>query len=726
MATIKISTFGGIVPAADDRLLPENSAALAKNVWLYSGALQGFREKEPVHGLTGSKSCSAFRIPFNFPDNEHIGSSFWMEFPSSYVDVIRTAVVNDRYERYYWAQQTLPPRYNTRERILAGLPAYLLGIPAPGYTPTLSATDGSTLLQARSYLVTWVSAFGEEGPPCPPATATGYTDGVWTLNGLVPPDEPERNIVRARIYRTITSLQGIATYFFVAEVDVSTTSYVDSSEDVDIVVNRQLESTTWTPPPDDLEGWVTMPNGIIAGWRDCEVWFSEAYRPHAWPVQYAVATEFEIIGLGVAGQTLVVCTQGYPTAITGINPASMSMAKVTTFEPCVSRGSIVSTPEGVYYASPNGLILAANGAFLNITSKYITKDKWQSLLRLPTMRAARLGTGYYAHSTGTFGAFAFEGYDDAAFAVNDDFDGAHSGLFVDPQNPATLTTLCSDTPMLNVFNDAWSGELMTVDGGSVNWVNVQNDHALMQPYVWRSKIFQGNFVDNFEAMKVFFDPDSYDPCGTLLPPPNKGRAFGSSFVFGQPVTNKYTDARGLSVGVSAANAPTTVENYFTYVIIEYDWSTNSDLDIRHKITVPVVASVGWAQSSSVANYLYWGGDNVGRTPYAESVYINLNTAANYGQYLLMELRAYWYNPYQPGIGGTTPVTVKITLSKGGGVTLNQNLWTPVNYIEKTTQTILTADVTEFRSQYTGSSPTWPGQLLGTLKLYTDTGAWELV
>lgn len=507
MATVKISTFAGMVPAVDDRLLPNNNAAFAKNVWLYSGALQGYRAHQSVRVLANSKNTSAFRIPNNLPDGPHIADSTWLEFAGAYVDVIRTAVVNDQYERYYWAQQTVAPRYNTRERIEAGQPSYKLGVPPPGFVLSVNAPTGNAqqLTETRSYVMTWVTEYGEEGPPCDPTTVSGYLAGDWTITGMVPPNEPERNITRQRLYRTVTSSQGVATYYFVAELSLEVTSYVDTVKSSEITVNNQLQSATWFPPPEDLEGWVSMPNGIIAGWRGKEVWFSEQYRPHAWPSEYTVATEYEIVGLGVQGQTLIVCTTGFPTAITGINPGSMSMAKVSTFEPCTSRGSIVSAPEGVYYASPNGLIRAANGSFVNVTQQLITKDKWQNLLRLQYLKAARLGTGYYVFGVGAFGAFDEGGFDNAAFFTDDDFVGSYAGLFFDPLNPETTTVLCSDEAMLNVFNDPWSGELMLVKGGRVYWVDVQNQNSTMQPYVWRSKIFQSNFAENFEAVKVYFD-----------------------------------------------------------------------------------------------------------------------------------------------------------------------------------------------------------------------------
>lgn len=506
MATIQLSTFGGIVPAVDDRLLPQTAAAAARNVWLYSGALQGFPQQQNVRTLTDTKSCSAFRLPNNLPDGQHLSDSTWMEFGSAFVDVLRTAVVDDQYQRYYWAQQTAAPRYNTLARIKAGLPSFLVGVPAPPQTliVTPQVADASELSETRSYVVTWVTEYGEEGPPCDPTTATGWSGGTWTITGMYPPYETQRNITKKRLYRTVTSSQGVASYFFVAELPASTQTYADTAASSTITINNQLESATWFPPPSDLQGWVSMPNGIIAGWRGKEVWFCEPYRPHAWPSDYTVATEYNIVGLGVQGQTLIVCTEGYPTAITGINPASMSMAKVSTFEPCTSRGSIVSTPEGVYYASPNGLILAANGSFTNVTQQYITKDKWQNLIRLQNLQAGRLGTGYYVFGVGAFGAFNLNAYPSTAFS-GDDFTGATTGLFFDPSNPNTITPFCSDTPVMKVFNDPWSGELLIITDGKVKWVNVQDQTSPMQPFKWKSKVFQSAFAENFEAMKVYFD-----------------------------------------------------------------------------------------------------------------------------------------------------------------------------------------------------------------------------
>ena len=102
---------------------------------------------------------------------------------------------------------------------------------------------------------------------------------------------------------------------------------------------------------------------------------SEAYHWHAWPDAYKYATETPIVGLGVIGQTCVVCTQGYPATVTGSKPATCSFTKATADEPCLSRGSIVSTPQGVIYASQNGLVLVGPNGIQNVTEKLITRER---------------------------------------------------------------------------------------------------------------------------------------------------------------------------------------------------------------------------------------------------------------------------------------------------------------------------------------------------------------
>jgi hypothetical protein len=234
---------------------------------------------------------------------------------------------------------------------------------------------------------------------------------------------------------------------------------------------------------------------------------------HAWPAKYGQAVEYPIVGLGVVGQSLVICTQGYPTIATGPNPAFISLATLTIFEPCLSRGSILSTPEGVYYASPSGLQLIAPGAIQNITREAATKDKWQRLTYLSALRAARLGTAYYAWGTARLGVFDEGAFEPSVFE-QEDFTGAYIGIIIDPQAPQVgIVQLTSDKPTVNVQTDPWSGEIFIIRDGKVWWLDMVDLETTLEVSLWYSKIFQTNQVRNFGALKLYFDPLPGSPAG---------------------------------------------------------------------------------------------------------------------------------------------------------------------------------------------------------------------
>lgn len=522
---LKVNAFGGMLPAIDDRLLPDHAAALSQNAYLVTGKLQGSYALKTLRALSQPAALKAFRIPNNFADAQHLTDAVWMEFLNQDTDVLRGPVVGDTFQRYYWASSSNQPMYNTLARIKSATNALILGVPNPAVAPGVTPTGGSSsTVEARSYVYTWVTAYGEEGPPSPPTVVTGKIDATWAItmspaaandtNGV------NRNITNTNIYRTITDANGVATYFFVAQVPVATLSYNDTVPDTTVAGNNQLLSTTWSAPPTDLQGWIAMPNGMIAGWRANEVWFCEPYRPHAWPAQYAVACDFPIVGLGVIGQTLVICTESTPYWGYGVNPSSFAMSKIQTVEPCLSRGSILSAPEGVYYASPNGVVLVNQGTVVNVTRQYLTKDKWLSLTSVPTLRAARLGTTYYAWGSGRTGVFDINSFDNNAFDQQD-LSGTLTGVLIDPTDTrVAVTQLQTSAPnnTFNTMNDPWTGEVFLIRNGHVMWLDISDTDPSHEPYIWRSKVFQTPNRRNLGAIKIYFEVT--DKLPTLNPTPN--------------------------------------------------------------------------------------------------------------------------------------------------------------------------------------------------------------
>src|SRR5262252_8092527 len=149
MPPLKLDSFGGMIPAWNERLLPDGQAALSKNTYLLSGALIGWRQPKLLAPLKNGAATYVFRIPNNVTNNTTIFApdSFWWEFSDHDTNVIRTPVADDQYQRYYFASPSGPPQYATYDMILAGQNPWLLGVPGSGCAPGVTVTGGGDTVQ---------------------------------------------------------------------------------------------------------------------------------------------------------------------------------------------------------------------------------------------------------------------------------------------------------------------------------------------------------------------------------------------------------------------------------------------------------------------------------------------------------------------------------------------------------------------------------------------------
>lgn len=491
---IKFEAFQGLVPRTSPRLLPAMNASIARNTKLLSGEIRGFREPDEEANLSADANPlgRAMRVP-NTP------SDAWLAFQSQNVDIIRSPLVNDTFDRYYWAGDGRP-KMRTGDDIKSGsnTNGFWLGVPAPASAPTVDPPAGTE--ETRAYVYTFVTNYGEEGPPSPPTIATGNEAGGWDITtATTVPDQGNRAFDNGtkKIYRTVPG--NVSTeFFFVDEVPLTTVTYTDNETNETVGVTDPLNTESFVEPPSDLEGFVVMPNGYLVGWVGKRLVFSEPYRPHAWPAEYELATEFPIVGLGVVGATLVVCTQSQPYFGQGVTPESFTMQKLDAVEPCLSRRSIVSTTAGVVYASVNGLALA-NSAGVNVVTKDLfTKKEWSDL-NPQNLFAAALGLQYIA------------------------FNSANFGFIVDPENPMQRhVELDNFSDVEGIETDRYSGDVLLLSNGRVyNW---DPESVIRLNWRWKSKTIQTPKPVNFGAVRVKFDVGDISqalPVETLYRPYNE-------------------------------------------------------------------------------------------------------------------------------------------------------------------------------------------------------------
>lgn len=489
-----ITTMGGMLPRTDDRLIADNMAVESVNVDLTSGHLAGLPQPEFLIDLSGELPVveRAYRLPA-----DDVNPETWLPLPSRYSCVVRSPLANDDQHRVYWTNpgdQT--PWWNTHAGIAAGTPAYNLGIVQPTTAPTIDSVSGGTPEPdadpiARSYLYTYVNAYGEESAPSPASdTVSGPPDATWTVSGFptaVPANPAGVNyppVVAYRVYRTITSATTGAQFYYVAEVPLPTGSdtYVDSVDDLTIVNNEILESTNWGNPPDYLDGLVAMPGGFLCGFTTNTVHFTEPDHPHTWPSVYDQSAHYLIVALAVWQQYLMVLTQGFPSAGSGNMPSNIVITQTQVPEPCIARGSVVVDMSGVFYASQNGLIQFTGYGIQNITEQIMSKLEWNNRFHARNLVSARHRSQYMAVNE-----------TDAGFLI--DYDEVRLGV-------EELSTL---EGVVCIWNDEYTGDTLICSGGKIYTWDGPNTPPTI--YRWRSKQFFTPTPLSLGACQVELDPE---------------------------------------------------------------------------------------------------------------------------------------------------------------------------------------------------------------------------
>lgn len=388
MPYLKLENFSGISPRTGPALLQPNQAQVAKNVKLQSGELRPWRKPVFTYQPGLADVHSIYRM-----ENITTGGTAWLEFAID-TDVVPGPVADTTEVRVFYTDGVAPKKTNWNLATTSGTgikpfpnASLNMGVPGPAAAPTLSSAGGSGTAETRAYVYTYISTFGsvlEESAPSPAGSVSTFPTGATvTVSAFstAPTTAAGYNITAIRIYRSVTSATS-AQYLYVGTVTVNPTTGAASGSFADTVAAADLgvalPSLYFTPPPATLQGLIAMPNGILAGFTGNQVWFSEPYLPHAWPTAYMMTVGAPIVGLGVFGQTLVVCTTQTPYLITGSQPGAMSQEKVPLPEPCVAKKSITSDQFGVLYASPNGLVSIAPGTQDVISRPLFTRDEWQA------------------------------------------------------------------------------------------------------------------------------------------------------------------------------------------------------------------------------------------------------------------------------------------------------------------------------------------------------------
>ena len=359
----------------------------------------------------------------------------------------------------------------------------------------VSSVPAPPATETRGYCYTYVTTYGEEGPPSPvsalidtnpsaspSATLTGLPKSATIPGGYA-------NITKFNLYRSNAGTSSAA-FQFVAQVTIGAATDTYNDTVAASALGEVLPSENWDAPPTNLIGLCMGGNGIAAGFTKAtgdgtsELYFSEPYLPHAWPVQYKKSTGTKVVAMiPFGGNAWGVLTTNYPYVAVGTDPMSISLEKIAQPQACVNKRSAVATDNGVIYASPDGLCLLNQTGVQVVSENLLTRAQWQAYS--PTTMFTRVHNGrVLVFYTATV-------------------DGVAGGVLIFDFTGKSAILTRSSLTATGGFYDAISDQLYLVNGNTiVKWIGGSD-----RSWTWRSKIYSLPQPTSFAWMQV--EADAY-------------------------------------------------------------------------------------------------------------------------------------------------------------------------------------------------------------------------
>jgi hypothetical protein len=242
--------------------------------------------------------------------------------------------------------------------------------------------------------------------------------------------------------------------------------------------------------PVNLTGLKGHPGGFFVAHKDNVLYFSEPWKPWAWPEDYQISIDHAIVGIGVFGSTIVVATDGWCYTFTGPHPTSLYKTKLG-FQPCQSQLSVVETNNGVMFPSSEGFQHVTPAGMENITKDTFRPEDWADY-ELDTMHATWYHKAYY----GFYKSLNHEGH-----------------IIIDTLNNAiTTSTKYHRTGYVSIVDGIFYTIVdSSLDDPGVLYISKWDaDPTAYRSYMYKSPRFILEKPKNFKVCQVIIDSDFYN------------------------------------------------------------------------------------------------------------------------------------------------------------------------------------------------------------------------
>lgn len=474
MTYFVVEGFGGINRKMDPKRVPDTVAQKAINCTLDRGAVLPLNaEANKGHGTIPASSVSMFWYK----------RSQWLTAPYD-ADLAEIPVERDKYDRVIITTDSGPTPY---PRVYSNGAYYRAGLPIPGQILTSASQPpedpDDITAETVSYVCTFVDSFGVEGPPSTPSRLTDRvvdTEVTLTLPGVPLGDWNFGTDAKKRIYRSSSGM-GQNLFLYAGEVPITDLVAVDTIPADEL--QEPLPSATWVGPPDDddalypqgpMIGVCAFANGILAGFAGKTLCFSEPFLYHAWPVEYRITLEDDVIAIAPISGGLLAVTHKRPYLVAGAHPAAMALVQLdeqtsneglhtSASRGCINKRGMVDMGGFALYPSADGLVMVEGNNALVVTEGLLTREQWQE------------------YNPGSYSAYAFEGTYIA-------FCGGGRGFIFDPKKPDKAFVETTRSYNSGAY-DPLTGDLLVNDNGTVKVWGGDTSLTAASPYQWKSRKF---------------------------------------------------------------------------------------------------------------------------------------------------------------------------------------------------------------------------------------------
>ena len=261
-------------------------------------------------------------------------------------------------------------------------------------------------------------------------------------------------------------------------------SYTYTDDFLDTNLTTILDSDYYDEPPINLQGIKVANNNILMGFFDNQLCFSEVDKPHAWPIKYRITFDADIVAVEAVSGYIIILTEAYPYAASGNDPSTMTVARVDTLYPCLSKRSVVNMGYGVVYTTHGGLAVYSLSKGVELVTKLIHDwDTWEDELT-PSEVVGHLYNGkYFGSHSGN--SFIFEKHDKTG------------GYFMTVQTTFTAA-----------FTDQITNKMYYITDTTGNIYQWDDRTQPLTPMEWKSKTIVIKEYMNIGAARVIADYDT--------------------------------------------------------------------------------------------------------------------------------------------------------------------------------------------------------------------------